>query len=240
MEKLPKKSIEFIVSEHSANMPKEQPIEKYPELTKEGVRLAQERAEDFARIIEGAEPGTVFWVGGNSYMPRTRSTLEVYTDTLHERFAGAEADTMILISKKEIKEAAAKGYSEAVASIVEKAHEHPEAKILIDLPFRIKQISQKDWYVVDGRLKQYQEELIKKYDLFSEYGENFSNATRERFTQPDTREDGEKVPHPEEVAKSYLGGLNRLKNFARKHFQAIYPRKVAFRNFLWMWYLFSI
>ena len=226
MEKFPKKSTEFIVSEHSANIPKGKPIEKYPELTEEGVRLAQERAEDFAKTIEGAEPGTVFWFGGNSYIPRTRSTLEVYSDTLHKRFAGAETDDTILISKKDIKEAAKEGYSKAIASLVEKANQHPDAKIIIDLPLQIKQISQKDWYIVDGRLKQYQEELIKKYDLFSRYGENFSNATREWFTQPDTREGREKTPNPEEIAKSYLEGLNRLKEFVRKHFPDR-PLKIA-------------
>lgn len=226
MESFSEKPTEFIITEHSANMPGGEQVKKYLELTEEGVRLAQEKAGNFAEMIEEAEPGTVFWFGGNSYIPRSRSTLEVYTDTLRERLSDAQADDTILISRKDIRGVAKEGYSKAVALIVEKADQHPSAKIVIDLPLQIKQISQKDWYVVDGKVKQYQEELIRKYDLFSEYGENFSNATREWFTRPDTHIGKEKVPSPEEVARSYLDGLRRLQNFAKKYFPNR-PLKIA-------------
>lgn len=218
-EKLETPKTTLIVSEHSANTPKAEG-QRYPELSEEGIRLATERAEEFAHHIEAAAPGTVFWQGGNSHMARTRSTMEVYSDALHERFRDASEDEIIFISQQDLQESAREGYTKAATRVMKRAQEHPEAKIIIDLPLRTKEISQKDWYLLGGKLKPYQDELIKNHELTKEYGENFSRATREWFAQPDTRaqDDPERVPTPKEVAQSYLQGFKRLEAFARRFF----------------------
>lgn len=70
---------------------------------------------------------------------------------------------------------------------------------------------------MEGKLKEYQDQLCRDFDLFSEYGENYAQATKKWFEHPDTAPQNERTPNPLEVAKSYLQGLSRLADFTRKY-----------------------
>ncbi|GEM_PF-1710209 len=205
----------FLAFEHSANSP-ERKGKDYSELTEEGIRLAKERAEELANVIESSEKGSVIWMGGHSYMDRTKSTLQVFSDSLREHFEG-DADVQFL-SSEEIGEHAQEGYSKTASWITDRVNDIPEGKVIIDLPLWIKQFSEKDWYIKDGKLKPYQKELLEKYELAKGYGENFSDATKEMINAPDTREAAERVPSPKEIAQSYIDGFDRMNNFSKKFF----------------------
>lgn len=225
---------EFKLYEHAANIPEDRnnPSQKsleYPNLTEAGVEKAREEALSLLKEITDAAPGTVIWLGGNSYIPRSRDTLKVVSSVLEERCKSESGEDILFFSQEKLKgladglketeegEASGRGYHHAVDEIVKAADQHPSAKVVIDLPLRIKQLSDKDWYVMEGKMKEYQDQLCKDFDLFSEYGENYALATKKWFEYPDTAPAHERTPHPLEVAKSYLQGLNRLMDFTRKY-----------------------
>ena len=56
---------------------------EYEQLSPEGVEKAKKKAEEeLVPLIEGAEDGTVIFLGGNSTEARTVSTLKIYSDGL--------------------------------------------------------------------------------------------------------------------------------------------------------------
>jgi hypothetical protein len=224
---------EIKLFEHAGNLPRDKReiakmSKKYPEFTERGVELAIEKAEELAVEIEKAEKGTIIWLGGNSYIPRSRATQKIFSDVLRERFQNSSKNDILFFSQEEIQKIASKkskkegdkegaGYTSVIKKITNDAKEYSEAKVVIDMPLIIKQISQKDWYVADGKFKKYQERLLKDFDLSSEYSENYTKATKKWFRSPDTEGDNKRAPSPEEVAESYLQGLQRLINFTRKY-----------------------
>jgi len=225
---------EFKLYEHAANIPedKNNPSEKsseYPNLTEAGVEKAREEALKLLEEIKGAAPGTVVWLGGNSYIPRSRDTIKIISSVIEDSCKDASSDDLLFFSQEKLKgladglpdvegeETPEKGYRHAVSEIVKTADQHSDAKVVIDLPLWVKQFSDKNWYVMEGKLKEYQDQLCKDFDLFTEYGENYAEATKKWFEQPDTAPEGERTPNPLEVAKSYLQGLTRLADFTRKY-----------------------
>lgn len=225
---------EFKLYEHAANIPedKNNPSEKsseYPNLTEAGVEKAREEALKLLEEIKDAAPGTVVWLGGNSYIPRSRDTIKIISSVIEDSYKDDSSNDILFFSQEKLKELAdglpkaeegktpEKGYRHVVSEIVQTADQHPDAKVVIDLPLWIKQFSDKNWYVMEGRLKDYQDQLCKDFDLFTEYGENYAQATKKWFEHPDTAPQDERTPEPLEVAKSYLQGLSRLADFTRKY-----------------------
>ena len=225
---------EFKLYEHAATIPenKNTPSEKsseYPNLTEAGVEKAREEALKLLEEIKAAAPGTVVWLGGNSYMPKSQDTIKIISSAIEDSCKDAGSDDLLFFSQEKLKELAdglpgaegdktpEKGYRHVVSEIVKTADQHPDAKVIIDLPLWIKQFSDKNWYVMEGKIKDYQDQLCKDFDLFTEYGENYAQATKKWFEHPDTAPEGERTPDPLEVAKSYLQGLGRLADFTRKY-----------------------
>src|SRR6056297_184606 len=74
---------------------------EYEQLSPEGVEKAKERVDELQALIESAEAGSVFVMGGNTSEARTRSTLQVYVDELKSRLEGQ--DDYLFLEREEIK-----------------------------------------------------------------------------------------------------------------------------------------
>lgn len=202
---------EGFVTRHSLKPTKERPESaEFPGIAEDGVELAKERAEDIAKLVEAAPPGTIIFQGGVSTEVRTRSTMQVYGDTLKERFAGRE--DVVVISRDELSESAkATGFAKTADAVVQRAEADPTAKVVIDLPLRLTEMIGKGWFTKDGRPAPYVEHIF-------EGGVTLFEA-EVRWLREQGRIDGVQVgPNPVTIAENLLNALDRLRDFVHRFF----------------------
>lgn len=177
-------------------------------ITEAGVELAKERADEIGQLVEKAEAGTIIFQGGVSPEVRTRSTMQVYADTLRERFEGR--DDVIIVDRGQLSTSTKEmGFTATAQSVVDKATQQPEAKVVIDLPLRLNEMMNAGWTAKDGKPSKYTEYLLggggSLYDM------------EKRWFAEEGKIDGEQVgPNPTEVAENLLDGFERLKAFVAK------------------------
>lgn len=195
---------EAIISRHSIRGSGSE----YEHLSPEGVEKAKKIArEELAPTIEGAEEGTVVFMGGNSAEMRTNSTLKVYSDELKEIFK--ERKDMLFFNRIQIKEQSKeKGYLSTARYIQEKANDNLKSKIIIDMPLTLNNLATKEWFREDGvSIKAEQEALLNRH------GKDYSSAVKEWFGHGGFFGGKQRLPSPIEVAENYLRAIKRLENF---------------------------
>lgn len=99
---------EFKLYEHAANIPEDRnnPSEKsaeYPNLTEAGVEKAREEAVKLLEEIKEATPGTVVWLGGNSYIPRSRDTIKIISSVIENSCKDMGSDDLLFFSQEKLK-----------------------------------------------------------------------------------------------------------------------------------------
>lgn len=199
------------ITRHSLKPTKTNPeAAEYRGITQEGVELAEKRAGEIAKMIEAAAPGTIIFQAGVSPEVRTRSTIQVYSDTLKETFAGR--DDVIVVSRNELSQSVKEsGFLGTEKSIVARAEANPEAKVVIDLPLRLREMMDKGWFQADGKASEYTNHL------FESVASDFEVECQ--WFREEGKLNGEQVgPNPTEVARNLLGALTRLRDFVRLSF----------------------
>ena len=181
---------------------------EYEQLSPEGVEKAKKKAEEeLVPLIEGAEDGTVIFLGGNSTEARTVSTLKIYSDELKDIFK--ERKDVIFFDRNQIKEQSKKsGYLNTARYIQEKADNNPKAKVVIDIPLTLKNLADKKWFDEDG-VSVNTEQLA----LLNRHGQDYNAAIKEWFMCEGFLNGKQKLPKPVEVAENYLRAIKRLENF---------------------------
>jgi len=205
--------------------------EKYSDLTEDGVEHAQEVARiDILKTIEGAQEGSVLFIGGKSDQLRAGQTAEIWGEALGE--IAKERQDIIVLTKEQIDQKRNQIKDEhsggkILNEINKIIAENPDKKIVVDYPLQISQFSygyEDRWTrkVEDpnnpGRTKtaktEYFSEILKKHH------NNHAESIHD-WLQNDgvlTTTDGRTIqgPRPEDVAKQYLQGLERLQQFVKK------------------------
>ncbi|MFA6391675.1 MAG: hypothetical protein WCW66_02865 [Patescibacteria group bacterium] len=197
--------------------------ETYPDLTQEGVIQAQEKARgEIMDLINNSPEGSVVFIGATSDQPRTKQTAEIYGDALAEYQDDTADDNLVVLTKSRIEEMSGpngeRSISETVKSIQRIITENPDKKIVIDFPLMIKQLAYKyndRWTDADGKKTEYFSEILKKH------GGDHAAAGKDWIANQGklVMEDGRVIegPKPENVAKEYLEGIQRVKDFVMKY-----------------------
>lgn len=198
----------YFLTRHSIK-PKGQDKESsnYKGISNKGVELARASAKNIINEIEQSPKGAVIFLGGASDEVRTKSTAEVYGQELKQLLA--DRNDYVVITREDIR--SGRGYSDMAAQVKKTIDANPDKRIIIDIPLFMKELAYKrTWLTKQGKLTDYAAGLVKKtkgndYRLLKYWIENQGKLGRL------------KGPTPEEVAKNYEQGINRLEQFARKY-----------------------
>lgn len=199
----------YFLTRHSIK-PKGEDVEseEYKGISKKGVELARNSAKNILDDIERTPKGAVIFLGGASDEIRTRSTAEVYGDELKRLLADKE-DYMV-ITRGDITKG--KGYSAMAKQVKEMVDANPDKRIIVDIPMFMKEFSlkRKGWLTKEGKPAPYLTKLIERHKG-NEY-----EAMKDWLTTQG--KEGElRGPAPEDIAKSYEKGINRLEKFAKRY-----------------------
>lgn len=199
---------DFFITRHSKK-PKGEDLEspRYPGVSEKGVELVDERARELAEMVEESQPGSVVFISGGTELIRTKSTAEAYGDKLEDLMKGN--DNVVVMTRSSIKEGSkGKGYSASVKEIVAQIEANPDKKIVIDFPLAIKDMSPVigGFFDKSGKLTPWANELLARNN-----GDEYA-AFRDWV---ETKGDNGKGPNPEDTAKRYEKGLERLREFAK-------------------------
>jgi hypothetical protein len=182
---------------------------RFKGVSEKGVELARERAREILASLIHLEPGTVVFMGGTSEIPRTKSTMAIYGEEIKRIAMEEKRDDILVFLPEDLKDI--EGYSRKVAFLVDHITAHPEKKIVIDIPLFILEFSWVDDFTTkEGTWTPYVQALLKLHEgkgrkVFQDWLEHQGIH-------------GElKGPHPKEVAKKQLAGLNRLRAFVTKY-----------------------
>jgi len=227
---------EFFATRHATperNKTATDPASKeYPDLTVGGVEQAKEKARtEVLKLIPDAPPGAVILIGATSDQPRTKQTAKIYGDELARLQSEKADETLLVLTKDEIEKLGnapaqehgleKKGFAaiaQAVRSIEKVIRENPEKKVVVDYPLMVRELAYKynnRWTTTDGKKTSYFTEILKKH------GNNHEEAGKDWIANQGRLElsDGRVLhgPTPEDVAREYLHGVKRLKDFAQKY-----------------------
>jgi hypothetical protein len=197
--------------------------EEYTDLTEGGVEHAKEVArEDLLQTVEDAPERALLFIGGKSDQARSGQTAEVWGEALKE-IAQTRSDLLVLTKRDidQLRTDAKKESGKTLESIRSIIEANPGKKIVIDFPLFIKQLG----YGFEDRWtkKNAQNGKVEKTEYFSEILKKHNNNHAEciaDWLQNDGRltlEEGRTIqgPHPEDVARQYVEGLERLYRFAK-------------------------
>jgi hypothetical protein len=192
-------------------------VESAPGLSKEGVELAKERAKTLAQLISDSEEGSVILFGGVSLTPRTRSTMEIYSQEAADIVSTTGVQT---IDKEALREdTSSQGFLKTAESISQAIKESPQQKFAIELPLVLKELSMESYlYESDGVT------VIPEWQaLLDKHGKDYSGLMKEWLETPSIRA----AVDPLQIAEQTLSGMNRLASFTHR-FAANRPLKIAF------------
>lgn len=181
----------------------------HPGLSLFGVEEAKKKATSLKLIIEQSPPNSVFFIGGASDSKRTKSTADIYGDTLVELFKGDVNNRVITRSAIQ---GIGRNYRAVIMEISHEMDKHPNARFIVEFPLLLKQLSLRTTGIIDnnGNDTPYIARLMKANN-----GDEYKTVRQwieeeEKGIYPD------ESPKPSEVAKGYIRVLNRLHLFSKK------------------------
>jgi len=211
--------MEYFVTRHSKSG---KDVESSPGLSEQGVELAKERALAIAGLIQNSEAGSVILLGGVSSTPRTRSTMELYTEEVKKILIENKESDVRFIMQEDIKEEANKpgsGYLKTANEIASQINSSPEQKVVVELPLFLKEFSMEKYLLEEDG-----ETVKPKWQaLLDKHGKNYSEAIKDWFSDTELRAS----INPEEMAKDVLSGMQRLADFSKRFIQGR-PMKIGF------------
>jgi hypothetical protein len=211
---------EFILSRHAEKIlektSEEEKSEKYQGITKEGERKSREKTKEIADIIDDLPDGSVTVLSGISKALRTRATLEVYADELHNIFKDRE--NIIFSSEPKFGEKEDENLAERLGElrvISQKMKENTgNVKAIVQFPIWIKQFTS----------------APEAWDKWAEYFKTIKIQDK-KYQTNDTEIaqwlDAKKGVNPDELSKNLLLGLKREEEFFRRFFP---DNTIAFIN----------
>lgn len=186
---------------------------EYPGISESGVELARDKAESIYEYIKNAQEGSVNFMSGTSEIARTRSTMEVYGDSIKEILTENNDENTIVIGESDIAAIAEDNQGEIIEPIAETIKANPDKKFVVCAPIYIKQNRFSRWNDESGGFSPFTKEFLSKGSE--------SDGAREWLKSNGklTLEDGTVLegPNPLEVAKEQLEGMKRLKEFASRY-----------------------
>lgn len=192
-------------------------VESAPGLSEEGVDLAKQRAETIAKLINDSEEGSVILFGGVSATPRTRSTMEIYSQEAADIISKTGVQT---INKETLKESTSnQGFLKTAEDVSLVLQEFPKEKFAIELPLMLKELSmESSLYESDGVT------VIPEWQtLLDKHGKDYSGLMKEWLETPSIRA----AINPVKIAEKTLSGMNRLSTFIHR-FTPHRPVKIVF------------
>lgn len=183
--------------------------EEYSGITPEGVELARKTTEEELKpMIDALPNNSVMALIGASDAVRTKSTAKVYGDTLKQLY---KDDSEIIVETREEIADQKESYSEILAKIKSEIGNNLDKKFIINFPLFIKEFSMVGrWLDKDGNLMPYCEKLLAAV-------KDDDDQALVKWVESNGEIDGIKGPDPNEVARAYEQGFNRLRDFANKN-----------------------
>ncbi len=181
----------------------------FEDVSKEGVELARQRANEILELLEQAEDGTVMFMGGTSEIARTKSTTLIYGDEMRNIVLEQKRDDILVFLPSDLEKI--ERYSNKIDYLVDRITSNPEKKIVIDFPLFVKEFSfVGDFTTKEGKWTQYSQELLKRS------GGDSEKAFRDWLDNQGVIDDL-RGPNPKEIAEKQLAGLDRLREFVKKY-----------------------
>lgn len=193
----------FLITRHTIKKTEEEPlIEKYPGITEKGLELAKERTKDFAQEILESPPGTIIFMGAISKLPRTKSTMKIYNETLNNELVNEE--NIEFFDRERLTKNGKLGPTEMMKNLTSFTKQNPDKKIIINVPLFIK-------FDVERRKSQYFIDLIEKAKGREEV---FMNTWLKDTEKGELKD----YPSPNDVSVTFLKELIKVETFIKRYF----------------------
>jgi hypothetical protein len=189
----------------------------YKAISEHGVELSRERAKEIQAALDDAPAGTVLFFGGSSEEQRTKSTTDVYGDALGKLYEG-NTDVLVF-SQKTIDSLhdGKYGVGNTTRQIEAYIAQNPGKKIIVAYPLFLKEFSLRP----DFRKKEEPHHLTDYSNALQPGGTAEHDAVKALLRSDGTAmtPDGKEAHGPMalEVAKNYVRGIHRLREFAEKY-----------------------
>jgi len=194
---------DFFVTRHSKRPTAEDRESlEFVGISESGVELARERAREILALLDGAEEGTVMFLGGSSDISRTSSTALVYGKEIRRLLEECGRNDVTVVLPSDISDvSSAVGIMEYLSELAEA---DPNRKLVIDLPLFTKELSYRGSFQTgDGKATPYWNDWLERTggdveDWFNNWNQNSEL----------------KGPDPNKVAERQLYGIDRLRRLA--------------------------
>jgi len=155
-------------------------------------------------------------------LERTRSTIKIYAKELKERLK--EKEDVVIISQEEIKNLykETRGVHKTIEAIQREIAQNPTAKVIIEFPLVIKELSDPKWFHPEDQNKPHEQRRLSPYVDHLGGVERFrkqrDEAIKQWFNEKGIVDNEQLGPNPQEIAKDHLRALRRMEEFVRKIF----------------------
>jgi hypothetical protein len=181
---------------------------EYKGITEPGVERAREQTKEIVKMIDESSPDAVVFIGGSSEEPRTKSTADVYGNTLDQHYQ--DDQNVIVVSQKTIDSLRDKDPNFKLGTYTQNIiTDNPDKKIVISSPLYLKQLSLRPHFrdTETGQQSEYSGELYQ-----AGHGDE-EKATKALMQASKT----DKPPTtPQQLAEQHLEGISRLRKFTKR------------------------
>lgn len=207
---------ERLTDVHSGEQVREEAAD-YKGISEHGVELSQERAGEIKDMVDNAPASTVLFFGGSSEQQRTKSTTDVYGDTLEQMYKDS-TDVLVFSQKTIDKLRNDRGSERNVVNELETyISQNPAKKVIVAYPLFMKEFSlQPDFRTTEAPhdLTAYSMALQPNGRAEHEAVEALLESKGKAVAPDGTIVEG---PSAQEIALRYLRGIQRLYEFAQKY-----------------------
>ncbi len=201
--------LENFATRHSIKKKREdRGSENYPGLSPEGVELGIKTTKEMLKsFIDSLPRNAIIAILGVSDAVRTRSTSQIYGDTLKKLYEG---DNQVVVKTEEEITDPKKSYTEIIRDLQQEMQNNFDKKFVINFPLFIKEFSLRHWLDENGEDSDFTRELLKRSG-------NDENKAILEWVDSNGELQGIKGPNPTKIAQRYEKGFKRLRDFVQRH-----------------------
>lgn len=186
--------------------------EEYKGITEPGVERAQEQTKEIIKMIDKSSGDAVVFIGGSSEEPRTKSTVDVYGNTLDQHYQ--DDQNVMVVSQKSIESLREQDPKFKLSTYTQNLiTANPDKKIVISHSLYLKQLSLRPHFrdAKTGQRSEYSDELYQA-------GHDNEEETTKVLMKASESEASETPPPttPQQLAEQHLEGISRLRKFTRR------------------------
>ena len=189
----------------------------YTAVSEHGVELSRERAKEIKNMLDNAPRGTILFFGGASEEGRTKSTTDIYGDTLEKLYEKNEEVRVFSRKRIDMLRETSGADTNIVRLLASEIQAHPDKKFAILYPLFMKEFSLRP-----SIRSTEPPHHITEYAMVLQPDGRVEHEAVEALLASDgnvVKEDGSIIEGPTamDFVENYMRGVKRLRDFTEKY-----------------------